>query len=460
MMMNAIVTGAIAPKSFDRIPTITLPQDYFTTMPSYLARMAREHGPIFRRMVPPHMQPVLGEWIVYLVGPEANRFVLQSHRQAFSHDRGWSPILMGVFEQGLLNTDDPAHARQRKMMNPAFAVSYMNAYLPIMEVVIADRTRDWADRGEVDLYAEARKITFDVAAAALTGLRTGAEVDRLRELFYELVRPDGGGAYASMQDYFMHIADVRAELDAILLDKIAQRRQDPTDDLLGMLVAARDDEGRAFGDRDILGHLHILLVAGHETSTTLAAWLLYLLATHPDYLARVHAELDAIVGAAAGTDDRALGLREIRGLRALGRAVDEAGRLYSPVGNVPRGTVEEVAFGGYTVPAETRVLLSLSACHRLPEVFADPDAFDPGRFAPPREEDKRTPYGLVTFGGGPRICIGINFAGIEIRALAARVLRAYTLEPRPGHTPVQAYNGVTAMVEGGIPVRVKRRASS
>jgi cytochrome P450 len=120
---------------------------------------------------------------------------------------------------------------------------------------------------------------------------------------------------------------------------------------------------------------------------------------------------------------------------------------------VPRGVVREVEFAGYTIPVGTLVRLGLAACHRLPDVFANPDAFDPQRFAPPREEDRRVPYSLVTFGGGPRLCIGINFANIEVKALAAHVLRHYHLEPASADPPVQV--GLTATIlPAGAPMRV------
>jgi cytochrome P450 len=439
-------------RPFDEMPIITRLDDYSFTMPTLLARESQRLGPIFRAQVSEEGQATFGRWIVFMVGPEANRFVMHSHREHFSHDLGWSPTLGGIFEKGLLNTDDPEHARQRRLMNPAFAISYMTRYLPIMNRVIADRSRDWAERGEIDIYAEARKITFDVAAECLVGLRTGADVDHLRELFYALMQPDWDGI-ETMAEYVAKMMSVRNELDTLLLEKIAACRVVPTDDILGMLVKAGDDQSPPFTDRELLGQLHILLVAGHETTTTLSAWLLYLLAEHPELLARIHAEMDEALAATGGD----VTLDAIRAMRLLGYTVDETGRLYSPVGNVPRGVVKDFDFAGYHVPAGSRVLLSLAACHRLPNVFANPVVFDPDRFAPPREEDKRTPYSLVTFGGGPRICIGINFAQVEVKAMVAHILRRYTLTPVPGQELTQAYYSPVGSPINGIRLRVAPR---
>jgi cytochrome P450 len=145
-------------------------------------------------------------------------------------------------------------------------------------------------------------------------------------------------------------------------------------------------------------------------------------------------------------------------MRLVGNALTEAGRLYSPVAIAPRGVVTDFEFSGYHVPAGTRVYYSPSAGHRLPAVFAEPETFDPDRFAQPREEDKRTPYGMVLFGGGPRICIGVNMATVEIKAFAGRVLRDYTLDVIPGQDIAQVYYGVTGVIPEGIKVRVTKRA--
>ncbi len=122
--------------------------------------------------------------------------------------------------------------------------------------------------------------------------------------------------------------------------------------------------------------------------------------------------------------------------------------MYPPVANGPRGVLEDFEFNGYLVPAGSFVFYSIAAAHLIPSVFAEPARFDPDRFAPPREEHKRTPYALVGFGGGPRICIGINFAQVEIKALASHILRRYRLELVPGQEIIQFYRGTGMPLHG------------
>ncbi len=424
--------------------------------PQVLARQALEHGPIFRRVMP--AGPDGGFEAVFLVGPEANKLVLHTHRDAFSHDKGWTPIIGEIMGRGLLNMDGAEWAWHRKMWNPAFTQAYMERYLPLMQQIVAERTAHWAERDQVDLYQEAREITFDVAASALAGVRRGPESERLQRLFYTLLT--GGSLDAQDQDYEAYeraAMAARAELDELLLRLIAERRAQPAEDsrdVLGLIVHARDEDGQMLSDAQVMAHLNILLVAGHETTTVLSAFTLYRLATQPGHRARVEAELDELLG----TGSAPLTVDAARRLKALENFIKETGRLHPPVFNVPRGVVEEVEFGGYTLPVGTNVRLALAATHRLPSVFADPEVFDPDRFAPPRDEERKTPYGLVTFGGGSRLCIGINFANIEVKALAAHVLRSFRLEAVEDHPPAQVgFNGM--VLPGGAPMRVRPRVS-
>ncbi|HEY7976006.1 MAG TPA: cytochrome P450, partial [Ktedonobacterales bacterium] len=426
------------------IPEITLPEDYPMRVGPFLAEMYQRHGPIFRTNN-------FGLDVVYLVGPEANRFVLQSDRLRFSHHQGWGNLfgVLDIFGDGLLTMDGPEHDAHRKLMNPAFAIAYMDRYAPLMNRIIRERIATWGERGEVDVYDEARKITFDVAAEALAGLRAGPEVDRFREIFSQMLML--GMMVSSQEEWDTRMAELRAELDQLIRPKIAERRAHPTDDILGLLVTAKDADGQPLSDERIIAHANILLVAGHETSTSLSSWLLYQLTQQPEVTRRVVGEQLALVGPTAEPT-----LDEIKRMKYLDLVLLEAERVYPPVSNGPRGVVEEFDFAGYHVPAGTYVFYSIAASHLLPEVFAQPEVFDPERFAAPREEQKRTPYGLVGFGGGPRVCIGINFAKVEIKALVSQALRRYELEVVPNQTLVQFYR-VTAVPLYGIRVRARER---
>lgn len=452
--MQTAETDAEVTRGFDDIPVVEFPPEYSADLPTFLARTALEIGPIFRRRNLYLSSEGYGSWLVYMVGPEANRLAMHTQRDRFSHAMGWTPIFEAAFVKGLLNTDDPQHAHDRKLMNPAFAMAYMSRYLPIMQRVVLERTRDWVARGEVDLWDECRRITFDVAAEALVGLETGPNVDRLRRLFVAIVHPAQDPSKESHDEFVQRVMGARTEMDAILLDMIRQRRTTRYEDILDLLVSSRDEDGRGFTDTELLGQVHLLLLAAHDTTTSTMAWTLYLLATHPEYRERVLAEVDEVMNRAEGLD-----LRAMRGMPDLSNAIHEAGRLRTPVGVLPRGAVEDFEFAGYRVPAGSRIRLGITGGHRLPHVFADPDRYDPDRFAPPRQEDKKTPYSLVPFGGGQRICLGINFAHVQIKMAAALILSRFDIEPIPGPEPQMVYYRLYGLVPEGIHVRVCDRGT-
>jgi retinoid hydroxylase len=381
--------------------------------PALLAHQAERHGPVLRWTMP--HGALAGREFVFLVGPEANRFVLHTHRASFSHEQGWTPYIGPLLGKGLLNMDPPEHTRHRKLWNPAFTNAYMERYLPLIQRVIAQHTARWLEQGEVDLYQAMRELTFHVAASALVGLEHSQRIEQLQKLFYTLLGFRFRARVSSFQNYDEHLPKAlraREELSGLLLELIAERRSRPVDqpsgDVLGLILQARDEDGERLDDEQVLGHLDILLLAGHETTSTLSAYVLYLLATLPEHRRRIETELQAILGDSTGP----ISVGATREMKTLDNFIAETGRLYSPVFTVPRQVVQDVEFADYTLPAGTIVRLALAAGHHLPGVFADPEAFDPDRFAPPREGDRRTPYGLVTFGGGPRLCIGVHFATV------------------------------------------------
>ncbi|MDQ3811154.1 MAG: cytochrome P450, partial [Chloroflexota bacterium] len=243
-----------------RPPRVEIPEEVWNQadqLGGFIARLALQHGSILTFV--PRVGPLAGRDVVYLVGPEANRLVLLSQRACFSHDQGWTPVVGETLGHGLLNMDPPEHTRHRALMNPAFSAAFMATYLPLMQRVIAERTRGWVERDEIDLLAEAREITFDVAAAALVGFQSGPEVDWLRERFYRLLHP-GNYRDDSWEQILATQRQVRDELSGKLLELITVRRRASSDeqprDVLGMLVAARDEQGQAFSDQQLLAHVN------------------------------------------------------------------------------------------------------------------------------------------------------------------------------------------------------------
>jgi cytochrome P450 len=217
-------------------------------------------------------------------------------------------------------------------------------------------------------------------------------------------------------------------LDAILFRIIDDRRRGGQDrgDLLSMLLRAQDeDDGTGMTDRQLRDETMTLFMAGHETTANTLAWAFYLLARHPAAEARLHAELDEVLGGRPPTFD------DLPGLKWADMVVTETLRYYPTVWLLGREAVEPVTVGGYDVPVGHTVFMSQWVVHRDPRWFDDPESFRPERWADGLA--RRLPrYAYFPFGGGPRVCVGNQFAQTEAVLLLATIARRYRLRLAPG----------------------------
>jgi len=374
--------------------------------------------------------------MVFLVGPEANRFLLTTGRENFSHHQGWGLVFPDP--PNLVCEDGAEHDDHRHSLMPAFLGKRMDSYMDLIDSEIRARIDPWADESDVDVYAELRVLTFDLSARAFLGMDSSAEIDVMRDAFLVELGDQGPGD--------------RRRGDELLLRKIRERRERPMDDALGLLVRHRNPDGQPIGDAQLINHAAFMLAAGFETSASLASWALHLLAVHRDFGRRVEAE---VARNPLGDQPR---FAQLKNLEAIDLLLTEAERLYPPVPYGPRGMAADTEFEGYLLPEGTMVMYCIAGSHLLPSVWNAPGDFDPDRFGPPREEHKQHPYALVGFGGGPRRCIGMTFAKAELATLVARVVERYHLELVPGHNVIQAY-GITAHPLGGMRLRTIERVS-
>jgi cytochrome P450 len=180
-----------------------------------------------------------------------------------------------------------------------------------------------------------------------------------------------------------------------------------------------DKTGGGLTDREVVAQMLNLMSAGTDASSAIATWLLHAVARFPEVRAKLKAEIDPVVG------DEPLRWHHLAQLPYLMCVLKEVERMHPPALAPARVVVQPFQFDGYDVPVGAMVRYATIICHFLPEVFAHPEAFDPERFAAPREEDKRTPYSLVGFGGGSRHCLGKPFAKIFLQTLLVMMLQHY-----------------------------------
>jgi cytochrome P450 len=411
------------------------------------------HGPIFSMRL-------LHSRVVFMLGPEANHFVTVGHPENFHWRESSFGDLIPLLGDGLLTVDDDYHDRARAIMMPAFHREQVAASIGTMASE-AETAIEALPRGRVtDLYAWMRNLAMRIAMRALLGLdpeergRGAAAAEHFeRALGYygidfqlRLLRGPGSP--------WRKMTSSRRVLDEIVFAEVARRRADPDpgrQDILSLLVGARGEGGEAFSDREIRDQVMTLMFAGHDTSTSTVTFALWELAHHPDALARLCEEQDRVLGGAPPTIDQME-----REMPYLDMVVDEVLRLYPPAWIGPRRAVRDFEFGGYAVPRGAYVNYVSWASHRLPEVFPEPEAFVPERFA--RERKAELPRGAyVPFGGGKRVCIGKRFGLIEVKLVLSMLSRRLRADALPGRT-MTVRQMPTLSPRGGLKMRLRSRA--
>ena len=180
-----------------------------------------------------------------------------------------------------------------------------------------------------------------------------------------------------------------------------------------------DEDGNKFTETQVINQAIGLLFAGHDTTSSLMNWLLFELGNSPTWRQRLRDECQQVMG------DEPISMTNLRQLPNMTNAIKEGERLYPPAFAISRMATADIEYGGYLIPAGWYVCIFPMLTHLLPEIYKDPDLFDPDRFAPPREEDKKQPYSLIGFGGGVHSCIGVELAQMEMKIILSTLLQKY-----------------------------------
>jgi cytochrome P450 len=415
--------------------------------------------PYYQRYGPIFTFRLLHRPMVVMAGPEANHFLMVSGAQHFSWRSGiFGEGLIPVLGDGLITTDGSYHDRARQISMPAFHSRRMDAALAVM-LDETDRALDtWRSGDNVDVYTWVRDLAMRIAMRALVGIdpHHGDRGHELADYFERALSYTVADLWKvplrGPGTPWRRLHETRKRLDPLILAEIQRRRREPNEgeDILSMLLTARDDEGDGFGDRELRDQVVTLLFGGHDTSSSTVAFLLYELARNPDVLLRVQEEQDRVLGGVSPTAAQLGGE-----LVELDMALDETLRRYPPVWFSPRMSVSPFEFAGRRVPAGTHVMASAWVSHHLPDVFEDPASFKPERFAP--EARRALPKGAyIPFGGGQRICIGKRFGQLAVKSIATTVLQRLRLELPPGHK-LTVEMMPTLSPGGGLPMVVRER---
>jgi cytochrome P450 len=331
-----------------------------------------------------------------------------------------------VGNESVLLLDGPPHLRQRKLLLPPFHGERMQRYGDVMREVTEREISTWPSGEPFAVWPRMQAITLEVIIRAVFGVNDAERVEhvasRIRPLleitsdprgFYiaELLGPERGVRLASLglSGVPQAVARVHEAIDTEVAERRREANLDERDDILSMLMQARDEDGAPLTNEQLRNELLTVLVAGHETSASALAWTLERVIRHPDVLARLQEEVDANEDAHDYVD----------------AVVKETLRLRPVLPLVVRRLTEPLELHGYDLPVGTTVGPCIYLAHRRPDVYPDPHQFRPERFL----ESPAGTYTWIPFGGGVRRCVGASFALFEIRTVLQTLIARLHLEP-------------------------------
>jgi cytochrome P450 len=413
-----------------------------------------KYGPIFTLRI-------LHSNVVFMLGPAANHYITVSHASNFLWRESHFRDLIALLGAGLLTTDDPYHRRSRRIMLPAFHREHIASSIDTMVSETERALEEWTLGDCIDLYTWTRHLATRIAMRALFGLDPDGEKARevdAAELFEQAL-----AFYASGYQYrfirgprspWAKLQEASSKLNRLLYAEIKERRSTGKrgEDVLSLLLDAQDEDGSTLSDVQVRDEAMTLLFAGHDTTTSTIAFMFYELSHHPWIAERIVAEQRELLHEGAPNADQLMSGE----LSELEMTFEETLRKYPPAWIGPRKSVEAFEFEGHTVPANAYVDYCSWASHHLPDVFGEPDAFRPERFAP--EAKAEIPKGAyIPFGGGSRTCIGMRFGQLEVRTIATLILSRFTLE-LPADFALEFRQMPTISPKHGLPMTVRERS--
>ena len=372
---------------------------------------------------------------------------------------------MGHFlGKGLLTTHGEAWRTQRRLIQKGFDRKQLDALSAIMQDSLGESLRDFDAQigsGPVDIYPQLMKMTFAMVARSLFGARLKDEdIDLVSNtictvqefIVRQTIQPYLNPWFEMSGELHRH-ETMRARADGVLLEYIRKRRNEPPgNDLLQTLMDARYSDGEGMSDELVLSESMQLLVAGHETSSNALSWLLYLLSSRPDCLEKVRQEFDSVLG------DAPLSHGDVPRFEFATQVIQEALRLYPPFWMVDREAVADDRVGDVAIPGGSTVIVFVYGAHHAAGRWQDPESFDPERFTKANAK-LQTPFSYLPFGGGPRVCIGNQYAMLQVLMILSDLIRRYDFELAPGQT-IEARPMVILRPKHGIRMTFTKAAAS
>src|SRR3954463_10391312 len=407
-------------------PIIGKTLDVLADPKGQVERMSAKYGLVYR-------SHIFGETSVVLLGPEANELVLFDQAKLFSSTHGWGQVLGLLFPRGLMLLDFEEHRLHRRALSVAFKSGPMKSYLAALDKGIAAQVKKWKARpGPMLFYPAMKQLTLDLAATSFLGAEIGAEVEEITGAFIDMVAASISVVRKPLPGTKMaRGVKGRKRIVAYFSEQIPIRRaRGGGDDLFSQLCHATHEDGALLSTQDIVDHMSFLMMAAHDTLTSSLTSFIGELAANPQWQEKLRSEISAL-GVAAG---QPTSFDNLEAMPLTEMAFKEALRLKPPVPSMPRRAVRDFTFMGYAIPAGTSLGVNPLFTHHMPDIWPDPDKFDPLRFTDEAQRGRHR-FAWVAFGGGAHMCLGLHFAYMQAKCFARHFLQNLSVSLEPGYTP-------------------------
>jgi cytochrome P450 len=391
----------------------------------HIERAARKYGLVYRT----HL---FGETSISMLGPEANELVLFDQAKLFSSTHGWGPILGRLFPRGLMLLDFDEHRLHRRALSVAFKSGPMKSYLAELDKGIAARVAQWkAKPGEMLFYPAMKQLTLDLAATSFLGAEIGPEVDQITRAFVDMV----AAAVAPIRKPIPGTQMARGvagrkRIIAYFSEQIPIRRARGGEDLFSQLCRATHEDGALLSNQDIVDHMSFLMMAAHDTLTSSLTSFIGELAAHPEWQQKLREEVSAL----GLIPEAPVSFDHLEAMKLSEMAFKEALRIKPPVPSMPRRAVRDFTFKGYAIPAGTLVGINPLFTHHMPDLWPEPDSFDPLRFTDEAQRNRHR-FAWIPYGGGAHMCLGLHFAYMQAKTFARHFLQNLEVSIAPGYKP-------------------------
>jgi retinoid hydroxylase len=390
----------------------------FLIDPNFQTKRIKKYGKIFKTNI-------FGNSTVVMIGNEANTFLFKNENKYVC--ASWPKTTKELLGPGALAVQQGTfHTSRRKLLYQAFQPRALENYIPTIENITNQYLIKWEKEQTLTWYPQLRNYTFDIASSLFVGEKNGSNTT-LMELFETWL---GGLFSLPINLPWTQFGKAKKAREKLLkyIEKIILARQKSSDfgqDALGLLLQAKDEEGNSLSLAELKDQILLLLFAGHETLTSAITSFCLLTAQHPEVKEKIRQEQEKLGISKVFT------LENLKEMTYLEQVLKEVLRFVPPVGGGFRETIETFTFNGYLIPQGWSVQYNIKQTHQDTEIYDNPDKFDSDRFDREREENKQKSFSYIPFGGGLRECLGKEFARLEMKILAAMLVRNYDWELLP-----------------------------